>query len=350
MRLHLFCLCFLLVSLFPFPKAVSEYLSRSTSAHIQSRNTIRGRITDTSGNAIERVRIELRDEVEMTIGQTYSDAAGRYLFSGLSFGTFIIRVNSDGRHVPRSMRVMLQPTRVSGGLAGAQNEEVDFVLPTLDEARNKGDAGNSGVAFAQEVPENARKLYEKAVNLFEQKKTEDGVETLKEALKLFMDYYLAWERLGIEYTKLELYDAAKTALTQAVRVNESSANSFYALGYTQHQLLQWKDAATSLRRSLQLAPTSPNAAFAHYYLGLALLKEKNLTEGETHLKQARDMGRNNNNLPAEVHLQLAQIYSNSQRYKEAADELELYLKRASKAKDAENIRSLIKQLRAKATK
>jgi regulator of sirC expression with transglutaminase-like and TPR domain len=45
---------------------------------------------------------------------------------------------------------------------------------------------------------------------------------------------------------------------------------------------------------------------------------------------------------------LAQIYSNSNRYKEAADELEVYLKEAPDARDAERIKTLINQLRAKA--
>lgn len=315
----------------------------------QNRNAIRGRVTNTAGRGIERLRVELQDEVEMPITQTYTDSLGRYAFTGLSLGTFIVKVNTDGIHVSRSARVSLTPARMGGGASAASHQEqLDFVLPTLAEAKGPAVPGNTGVAFAQDVPENARKLYEKAVDLLEQNKTEEGVEALKAALKLFVDYYLAWERLGIEYVKLEHFDAARLALTQALRVNQNSASSLYALGYTQCQQRQWQEAAESLSRSLRLAPASANASFAHYYLGLALLKLNKPSESEPHLKQSYELGRNS--VPIEVHLHLAQLYSNSKRYKEAADELEVYLKRAPHAKDADNIRNLIKQLRAKAAK
>jgi regulator of sirC expression with transglutaminase-like and TPR domain len=47
-------------------------------------------------------------------------------------------------------------------------------------------------------------------------------------------------------------------------------------------------------------------------------------------------------------MHLAKYYSENKRYKEAADELELFLKQAPDARDAEKIKALIKQLRAKA--
>ncbi len=310
---------------------------------LQNRNAIRGRVTDTTNRSLERVRVELQDEVEMTITQTYTDSMGRYAFNSLSLGTFIVKVHSNGTHVGRSTRISLTPARLSG--TASHQELADFILPTIDEAKGSAAPGNASLVFAQDVPEKARKAYEKAASLLDQKKTEEGVEALKEALKLFMNYYLAWERLGIEYVKLEHYDAARFALDQAVKINQNSASSLYGLGYAQYQLRQWREATESLTRSLRLAPASANAGFAHYYLGLALLKENKPAEAEAHLKQAYKIGQNN--IPTEVHLHLAQIYSNAKRYKEAADELELCLKRAPGAKDAENIRNLIKQLRSK---
>jgi tetratricopeptide (TPR) repeat protein len=240
--------------------------------------------------------------------------------------------------------VTLTPARIGGGTS--HQEIVDIALLTLEEARGKSAAtSKTGVTFAQEVPEPARKAYEKAVGLLEQGKTEEGVDGLKEALKLFTNYFLAWERLGIEYVKLQHYEAALFALNQAVKINQSAADSLYALGYTQYQLHHWPEASEALGRSLRLSPNSPNAAFAHYYWGLALLKESKPGEAETHLKQAHTLGQNH--LPAELHWHLAQLYSHAKRYKEAADELEIYLKRSPGHQDAERIRDLIKQLRGK---
>jgi regulator of sirC expression with transglutaminase-like and TPR domain len=70
-----------------------------------------------------------------------------------------------------------------------------------------------------------------------------------------------------------------------------------------------------------------------------------MKEAEEPFKRAYQLG--GKRIP-DVHMFLAQIYSNSKRYKEAADELELFLNEAPDARDSQNIRALIAQLRAKA--
>ena len=101
----------------------------------------------------------------------------------------------------------------------------------------------------------------------------------------------------------------------------------------------------SLRRSLLLAPGSPNATFAHFYLALALWKLGKHGDAEPHLRKALELG--GNALPADIHLYLAQQCSDTQRFKEAAEELEMFLKLAPDARDAESIRNLIRKLREK---
>lgn len=320
------------------------FVHGAVNQQTQSRNAIRGRITDTENRPLQRLRVELRDEVEMVVTQAYTDSLGRYAFNNLSLGTFIIKVYSDGKHAERSVRVTLTPARIGGGTS--HQELVDIEIPTVEAARGKTVPNpKAGVTFAQEVPEAARRVYEKAVAQLEQGKTEDGVEGLKESLKLFTTYFLAWERLGIEYTKLQQYDAALLALSEAIKINESAADSLYALGYTEYQLHHWHAAVDALDHSLRLLPASPNAAFAHYYLGLALVKDQKPEEAAAHLKQAFTLGQAT--IPADLHWHLAQLYSNAKRYKEAADELELYLKRSPGHQDAARIRDLIKQLRSK---
>lgn len=310
----------------------------------QNRNAIRGRITDTENRPIERVRVELRDEVEMAITQTYTDALGRYAFNSLTLGTFIVKVYSNGKFAEASARVTLTPARIGGGTS--HQEILDIALRTIEEARGKSTpTSKNAITFVQDVPEPARKAYEKAVGFLDQGKTEEGVEALKDALRLFVNYFMAWERLGVEYVKLQRYDAALLALTQAVKINQSGADSLYALGYTEYQLQHWREATEALERSLRFSPQSPNAAFAHYYLGLSLLKEKKPADAEAHLKQAYTLGQNS--IPADAHWHLAQLYTNAKRYKEAADELEVFLKRTPGNQDSRRIRELIKQLRSK---
>lgn len=310
----------------------------------QNNNAITGVITDTSNRPLNRIRVELLNEVEMSVAQVYTDAAGRYSFRNLSQGTFIVKAHSDGVHAGQSARVALYQARATGG---SHNEQQDIVLKTIDEAKGTSLPTNSGSAFVQEIPENARKAYEHAVKQLENgKQTEQGIASLKEAISLFPAYYSALERLGVEYVKAQRYEPAREPLTKALEVNPNGASSYYALGVAQFNLRQLPEAAESLRHSLLLAPESPNAAFAHFYLGLALLKSGKADAAEPHLKKSYESG--GNSIPADVHMHLAKYYSDNKRYKEAAEQLELFLKQAPDARDAEAIKKLIKQLRDKA--
>jgi regulator of sirC expression with transglutaminase-like and TPR domain len=78
---------------------------------------------------------------------------------------------------------------------------------------------------------------------------------------------------------------------------------------------------------------------------MSYLKTGKAADAEPHLKRAYEQG--GKSIPTDVHMGLAQIYSGGKRYKEAADELELYLKETPDAGDAARIRQAIKQLREK---
>lgn len=306
-----------------------------------SRNTINGIVSNTDGQPLNRIRVELADEVEMTVMQTYTDSTGRYTFRNLTSGTFIVKVHSDGKYAANRARVNLYSARNGG----SSQEQIDFVLKPLTESRGSSTPSNTGTVFAQEVPDNARKVFERATRQLDSKQIEQGMASLKEAINIFPTYFQALERLGIEYVRRQQYEPAHETLDKAVKINPNAAASLYVLGVVQFHLHQLSAVVDSLRRSLLLAPGSPNASFAHFYLGLALWKLGKHGDAEPHLKKALELGPNST--PPDVHLYLAQHCSDTQRYKEAADELELFLKFAPDARDAESIKILIRKLRTR---
>jgi len=135
--------------------------------------------------------------------------------------------------------------------------------------------------------------------------------------------------------------AAETGV--ALEINARAYSSWYALGVAQYNLKQLPDAIESLRRAVSLNQKSINA---NLYLGTLLRHSGRLDEAETYLKQA--------NLLAEAkvpdaHWQLALLFNQLKRFKEAADELELFLKAQPDARDADKIKKLIQQLRQKSS-
>jgi tetratricopeptide (TPR) repeat protein len=312
-------------------------------AAVQGRNTITGYVYDSARRPVPNIRVELLDDVNSMIGGSITNSSGRYSFNNLSTGTFQVRVLPSGDYLGQTIRVQIQSLSIgaSRSAGGAQTEHIDIVLQLR--------AGSLGAApgstFAQQVPKPAEDAYRTAVESLNSNKTDQGISELKRAVELFPTYYAALERLGWEMVKLQQYEQALESLKKAVEVNPKGDTSLYALGVALYNLKRWPEATDSLRRSLSLAPDSPNIAFLHMYLGIALVRQNKADDAEPHLKQAHERG---GKVVPDVHMHLAQIYSNRKLYKEAADELEVFLKETPNARDSENIKNIIKQLRAKA--
>jgi Tfp pilus assembly protein PilF len=314
-------------------------------AAVQGRNTINGHVFDSHRRPIEGVYVELLDEVDNVIVRRRTDMAGRYVFSNLSDGNFQVKVLPHGTNFVGQTRRVSIVNFVSGG--SGQSYEEHFTLASKPSGKATASVATSspGVIFVQEnVPETARKAYEQAVEELDREggDKESALAELKRAVEISPNYYLALERLGAEYFRRRQYEPARAVLLKAIEVNPRSYTCLRALGVVQYHLNQKSDAAQSLRRSVALHPASVNSQL---WLGIVLVKDGKAAEAETHLKRAHDLG--GDRIP-DCHMYLAQIYSNSKRYREAADELEHFLRDVPTARDADNIKKLIGQLRQKA--
>jgi tetratricopeptide (TPR) repeat protein len=196
------------------------------------------------------------------------------------------------------------------------------------------------VVFVQEVPEPARKQYQKGSELLgKSNKRQEAFAALKSAIDIFPQYFDALEMLGTEQVKDAQYEAAIPLLTKALEVNSRAYASCFALGVAQYNVKQLQPAIESFRRAVSLNEKSINA---NLWLGIALRQTSRLDEAETYLKRADVMAESK--LP-EAHWQLALLFNQVKRYKEAADELEKFLKVQPDARDVELIKKLIQRLR-----
>jgi Flp pilus assembly protein TadD len=310
----------------------------------QSGSSISGVVFDHVRTPVAKLWIELLDEVDSVIQRTRTDGSGRYVFSRLSNGVFQVRVVTFGTiFAPETRRVTLAPGWTTLGTRSV-NEQVDFYLTKASPGSPAPPVG--GTLFAQDVPADARRTYDAAVALLDAgKDPQGGIARLEEAVRKFPSYYQALERLGVELVRLGRFEPAIVHLDNALRVNPGGQGSHYALGVAQYRLKKYAEATASLRRMLSLAPNAPNAPFADYFLGLALIRAGSPKEAESHLKRASEHP--GEAVPSDVHMALAQIYSGSSRYREAADELEQFLRQTPDARDAEKVREIARQLRAK---
>jgi tetratricopeptide (TPR) repeat protein len=308
----------------------------------QSGSTIAGFVFDSQRRPLADLYVELLTDTDSILMRTRTDGAGKYSFSRLQRGNYQVRVVAGGtNYISQTQRIELIVVSASAG-SGRAYEEVSFVLKTVDEVNAKK-GGSSGTVFSQNVPAEAQTLYGEAIEKIKSENTKEAIEILKKALETFPDYYLALERLGAEYVKQRDYVQAQEVLGKALKVNPKGQMSLHTLGVAQYNMKDLPAAIESLQRAVALGPTSINSQF---WLGIVLFRSGKFLEAETPLKRAYELG---GKQVVDVHMYLAQVYSNTKRYKQAADELELFLKETPEAKDAEKIRGLIQTLRAKAT-
>ncbi|MEW6130380.1 MAG: tetratricopeptide repeat protein [Acidobacteriota bacterium] len=310
----------------------------------QTGNTIAGFIMDSSRRPVADIYVELLDDVDLVIKRSRTTGSGRFVFSGLTRGNYQIRVVTAGTiyATPPTERVELIVVSASANSGRAYEERV-LTLRTMDEVKSPNKVKPPGTVFSQNVPAEAQKHYQDAIEKLDSSGSlDEGIGLLKKAIEIFPQFYFALERLGVEYAKQRQYELAQETLLKAIKVNPKGQLSLHTLGIAQYNLKQLNSAAESLQRAVALAPNSVNSQF---WFGIVLFRSSKFAEAETPLKRAYELG--GKQIP-DVHMYLAQIYSNTKRYKEAADELELFLKEATDAKDTDKIKGLIQQLRTKA--
>jgi len=312
----------------------------------QGRNSISGLIFGESRTPLENAYVELLDELGTTIIQTRTNGSGRYAFYGLSSGRFKIRVFPVGTdYMEQTQEVLLSPVSAIPG-SGGDNQQIDFYL-RLREGANAGPFSVPGAVFAQEVPDEAKKFFEQGVSELRQKKEKEGFESLKKALDVFPNYFLALDRLGTEYAargkmNSSYFEAARILLTKALEINPRSYSSMFGLGFAQYHQGAIHEAVANLERAIGVYNKSTNG---YLWLGIAQKRAGKVLQAEESFKRANDLSKGKE---PDVHWHLAGLYNDQKRYNEAAAELELFLKNKPDARDAEKIKQLIVQLRQKA--
>ena len=301
-----------------------------TEGQVRDSGTITGFVFDPQRRPVAQVHVELINDVNSIFQRMRTDASGRFVFRGVSRGRFQVRV------LPLGTIYEDQTQEVELAGLGRDTIQKDFYL----RLRKSAPVSAPGTIFVQEIPEEAKTIYQRAVADLDRNRLEDGVAGLESALKIFPDYYSALERLGLISVTQQKYVRAVAVFSKAVAVNPRSFNGWYGLSCSHYALEQSGAAVEAAQKAVTL---NPNSADALLVLGLSLRQAKRYEEAEKPLKQADKITKG---LSPDVHWNLALLYAkNLNRFSDAANELELYLKTTPDTSQTENIKKLIKKYR-----
>ena len=300
---------------------------------------IYGTVRDENGRSLSSVRVSITDENYQPLRTVISDGSGHFQLRGLRAGSYYLRVEATGQpYEEYSQHIELY----SMTRRNSTTEDPTLVDVVLTRKKPRTDRGNvSGVVFAQNVPPEAKREYDRAAAYLRNQDFRATFDSLNKAIGIFPDYFDALELLGTQYVKLRQFEAALPILTRALAINNKSGSAMYALGVAHLNLNRLDESINVLESASANDGNNPNV---YMMLGLAYGQRRSWDQAEGAFKKAYLLGKAN---AADAHLYLAGIYDKRGRYSEARRELELYLKEAKGLKDRSQIREMIDQLKAK---
>ena len=324
--------------------AVAPFADAHSSVFAQG-NTVSGFVWGPGRVPVPDVNVELQNDLYVTIQRTRTSSSGNYRFDNVPSGRLRVRVLPSGLDFEQQ-EVDLEIVNFTrdngaGGVrrSGFSNEQHNIFL----RLKKGADPAAVGVLFAQEVPEEAKKLYSKAVDDLANTREKEGLEGLRSAIEAFPKYFLALDRLGNEYVRLKHFGAAEVLLSVASDINPKSFRTWYGLAYARHSLGLFPDAIAAAEKALALDAGNANSL---YVLGSSQRHLKKYEAAEKTLAKAKDLP----GYSPLVHWELALLYGNNlKRYGAAANELKAFLKAQPETKDAELIKQLITDFESKDT-
>jgi Flp pilus assembly protein TadD len=295
-------------------------------------NTISGMIVSSTGQRIaRRVSVRLRT---MTRGDQISttDENGNFVFRGVPSGDFVVVIDKEQDFEPFSQNVsVIQPRGMP---------PQTYYLSIRLELKGRAEA-KPGVLNAEfvNVSKPALVHYDNAIEQAKKGNHQGAIEQLKLAIKEYPSFMLAFNELGVQYLRLNQLENADEAFQSALKITPDAFAALINRGIANFMMKRYGEAVPMLRKALA---KNDQSAVGHYFLGQSLANLGLWEDAEKELLTSLKLG---NEEMKEAHRILAIIYTSRGARKQAADELEAYLKLAPDAPDAEKLKDKIRQLR-----
>jgi Flp pilus assembly protein TadD len=314
---------------------ISGISDSASQTNLGGNNSIIGTVFDPSGRPLQqRVRIRLST---MTRGDRVfsTNENGAFAFRGLPSGSYTISIDREEEYKSYSTSVDVLQTS-SGGRPTPTVVTVNIRLEYKDRTK-------AGIVDAEllSVPAKARTHYKKGIEEAAKGNREAAIEEFKQAIAEHPSFAMAFNELGVQYLKLQRPEEADQAFQDALKIDPDSFPALTNRGIAIIMMKRYGEAVPVLRKALK---QNEQSAVCHYFLGQALANLGLFDEAEKELVLSLKLGKEQ---MKEAHRILAIIYSSRGAKKQAAQELETYLKLAPDTPDADQLKEMIRRLKEK---
>lgn len=210
-------------------------------------NNIRGKVRTAAGGNVASVTVTLESGNGAMISQTVTNNEGDFAFTGLDQTSYILVITA-ANYSPASERVDFY--RAASLDNPGETRTVELTLSPNNGTRPP----RVGLNFVQVVPDLARQAYERAARLLRENKQTEAIQAMREALKLFPDYFNVRLLLAREVLKAGDISQAVTQLDAARRINPNDDRVFYLFGIAMTRQRKYAVAARVFAEASRLSP------------------------------------------------------------------------------------------------
>jgi len=317
----------------------------STALAQGGANVLQGKVITPSGtqpNTPVRVKLTFNGRA---IHETFTDLSGRFSFPGLAGGTYQLTADGDG--------VNFETTTIYADVTAFGSSPQSFSQDIQLRPIAHKPAAQAGVvnAFAQNVPATAQQALELGLKLTAEGKIEAGIEKMREAIKIFPDYFDAHLQLGNVFLKVDQFNEAIAELDVARQINPNDERAYQSFGLL---LMKQKNFAVAVAVFAEAARLNPSNPVNHVMRATALIHQAAATNddrsfllgrAEAAMAQAATTGDNKSKPDS---MTLALFYELKDQPERAAQELEAYMQKNPQLKNSAPLQGEIKRLREKA--
>jgi predicted Zn-dependent protease len=238
-----------------------------------------------------------------------ADLGGHFTFSNVPRGPLAIRVEIDGFEVAN---VRVQDFDIGG--------EMMITVPAIRRPLplRPGRPVVNISDFLERYPKKAVSFYEKGSASLKNKKTDEAVKYLRNAVELAPTFSEAHNQLGLAYMQAGQKDDAESEFIKAHELNSAAVSPLVNLS---RLYLDENDLDRALTASEQAVKADSHSPLAFFSLGVALYKAAQFDRAEVALNRALELGPK----VGAIRLMLANVYLKLQAYDKSLEQLSKYI-------------------------
>jgi Tfp pilus assembly protein PilF len=306
-------------------------------------HTIQGRIYLPNGRTPDysiTVKLESYDSGGRSIT---SDRNGGFSFRNLAPGNYTVVVDAGENYLVAKEYFLIEP-EVQGQNVRVQPIPKVFTVPVYLQFKPNSPLKNEVVnARFASIPKGALEQCQKGLELIRSGKTDEATKAFRDSIAIYPQFSVPHTELGKILLKAGRTEESISELSLALKFDPKDFDAKLNYGIA---LMSKREPVSAEKELRAAAEIDRSAVTPHYYLGVLYMQTNDLAGAQKEMETAKSL-KGEKDFPL-VHKYLGGIYWGQKQYKLAAEELEKYIQLAPNAKDADQTRKAIQDLKKQA--